>query len=155
MVDLDSAQAVHPVTRLTAIARNPRFSPDGRWLAYQSNETGRMQIYVVSYPSLDQRRPISTEGGTEPAWRPLGGELYYRNGASMMAVTVRTGATLDVGTPRELFRGDFLEDQFGDRSYEVMPDGQHFIMLRANPAAAPDLRVIRNWSRELKATVPR
>ena len=150
VVDLDSAEATHAVTRTVAVARNPRFSPDGRWLAYQSNETGRMQVYVVSYPGLGQKRPISTEGGTEPAWRPRGGELYFRNGPRMMVVTVRTAPTLEVGTPRELFRGQFLEDLYGDRSFDVMPDGEHFLMFEANPAAAPELRVIRNWAAELQ-----
>jgi Tol biopolymer transport system component len=145
--------AVRPVTTGATVARNPRFSPDGRWLAYQSNETGKMQVYLVSFPGLDQKRPISTGGGTEPAWNRNGGQLFYRNGASMMAVQIRTSPTLDVGTPRELFRGPFLEDIFGDRSYDVMPDGEHFIMLEANPAAAPELRVVRNWLAELKATV--
>ncbi|MBA2626653.1 MAG: serine/threonine-protein kinase [Gemmatimonadales bacterium] len=155
ILDLDTAHTFHPVTSTAAIARNARFSPDGRWLAYQSNETGKMQVYVVSFPELAQKRPISTEGGTEPAWHPHGGELYYRNGASMMAVTIRTSPSLDVGTPRELFRGPFLEDLYGDRSYDVMPDGEHFVMLEANPAAAPELRVIRNWGAELEATVGR
>jgi hypothetical protein len=126
------------------------FSPDSRWLAYQSNE-GRMQVYVISYPGLTQKQAISTQGGTEPAWRPRGGELYFRNGASMMAVTIRTQPTLEVGAPRELFQGAFLEDLYGDRSFDVMPDGEHFLMLEANPAAAPELRVIRNWAAELKA----
>ncbi len=151
VVDLDSAHAFHPVTQGTAVSRNARFSPDGRWLAYQSNETGRMQVYLISYPDLGQKRPISTEGGTEPAWRPRGGELYYRNGASMMVVSIRTTPALEVGTPRELFRGPFLEDRYGDRSYDVMPDGEQFLMLEANPAAAPELRVIRNWAAELRA----
>jgi serine/threonine-protein kinase len=155
VVDLDSARTVHAVTNTSGVARNARFSPDGRWLAYQSNETGRMQVYVVSYPDLEQRRPISTEGGTEPAWRPGGGELYYRNGSSMMVVNIRTSPPLDVGPPRELFRGPFLEDIYGDRSYDVMPDGEQFLMFEANPAAAPELRVIRNWAAELKTTVGR
>jgi serine/threonine-protein kinase len=155
VVDLDSAHAVHPVTSAATVARNARFSPDGRWLAYQSNETGRMQVYVISYPDLSQKRPVSTEGGTEPAWRSRGGELYYRNGASMMVVPIRTAPPLEVGTPRELFRGPFLEDIYGDRSFDVMPDGEHFLMLETNPAAAPELRVIRNWAAELQATVPR
>ena len=153
VVDLDSAPTLRPVTRIAGTARNARFSPDGRWLAYQSNETGRMQVYVVSYPDLGQKRPISTDGGTEPAWRPHGGELYYRNGPSMMAVTVRTAPTLEVASPHELFRGSFGEDLFGDRSYDVMPDGQHFLMFESNPAAAPELRVIRNWAAELRATL--
>jgi len=153
VIDLDSAGTLHPVTRIAgaALARNARFSPDGRWLAYQSNETGRMQVYVVSYPELRDKRPISTEGGTEPAWRPTGGELYYRNGPSMMVVTIRTAPTLEVGTPRELFRGPFEEDLYGDRSYDVMPDGQHFLMFQSDPASAPELRVIRNWRAELES----
>jgi hypothetical protein len=71
----------------------------------------------------------------------------------MMAVTIRTTPALEVGTPRELFRQPFLDDSFGDRSYDVMPDGAHFLMFEANPAAAPELRVIRNWAAELRTTV--
>jgi hypothetical protein len=155
VIDLDSAGTLHPVTRIAgaALARNARFSPDGRWLAYQSNETGRMQVYVVSYPELRDKRPISTDGGSEPAWRPSGGELYFRNGPSMMVVAIRTAPTLEVGTPRELFRGLFEEDLYGDRSYDVMPDGRHFLMFESDPASAPELRVIRNWRAELEAIV--
>ena len=115
LVDLDSTATVHPVTRTVAVARNARFSPDGRWLAYQSNETGRMQVYVVSYPELSQKQAISTQGGTEPAWRPRGGELYFRNGASMMAVTIRTAPTLVGRHPSRALPGSLLEDLFGDR----------------------------------------
>jgi eukaryotic-like serine/threonine-protein kinase len=155
VVDFDSAHTLHPVTRMAATGRNARFSPDGRWLAYQSDETGRMQVYVVSYPGLGQKRAISTEGGTEPAWRPAGGELYYRNGPRMMVTAIRTAPTLEVGTPRELFRGSFEEDLFGDRSYDVMPDGQHFLMFESDPASAPELRIIRSWVAELDATLGR
>ena len=155
VVDLDSAETVHSVTRGSAVARNARFSPDGRWLAYQSNETGRMQVYVVSYPELDHKQAVSTDGGTDPAWRPRGGELYFRNGARLMAVAIRTTPTLEIGTPRELFQGPFLHDLFGDHSFDVMPDGEHFIMFEANPAAAPELRVILNWVAELKAMAAR
>jgi serine/threonine-protein kinase len=153
VVDIERPDSLIPVTRISATARNARFSPDGRWLAYQSNETGKMQIYVVSFPALGQKRAVSVDGGTEPAWRPQGGELYFRNGPSMMAVTIRTTPALEVGTPRELFRQPFLDDSFGDRSYDVMPDGAHFLMFEANPAAAPELRVIRNWAAELRTTV--
>ena len=73
----------------------------------------------------------------------------------MMVVPIRTSPSLEVGTPRELFHGPWLEDMFGDRSFDVMPDGAHFLMLEANPAAAPELRVVRNWGAELEATVPR
>jgi hypothetical protein len=73
----------------------------------------------------------------------------------MMAVSIRTTPALEIGTPRELFQGPFLHDLFGDRSFDVMPDGEHFLMFEANPAAAPELRVIRNWVAELKAMASR
>jgi eukaryotic-like serine/threonine-protein kinase len=155
VVELDHPDSLHPVTRIDGTARNARFSPDGKWLAYQSNETGRMQVYVIAYPGLDQKTPVSTEGGTEPAWRPRGGELYYRNGQSMMSVRVTTSPTLTLGPPQELFRGPFLADLYGDRSYDVMPDGAHFLMSEANPAAAPELRVVRNWAAEVKSSMGR
>jgi Tol biopolymer transport system component/tRNA A-37 threonylcarbamoyl transferase component Bud32 len=155
VVDLDSAHSFHPVTRSAATTRNARFSPDGRWLAYQSDETGRTQVYLVSYPDLARKVPVSTEGGTEAAWRPDGGELFYRTGTRMMVVAIQTVPTLQVGTPRELFRGPFEEDQYGDRSYDVMPDGQHFVMFESDPASAPELRVIRNWTAELRAALGR
>ena len=72
-----------------------------------------------------------------------------------MAVAIRTTPTLEIGTPRELFQGPFLHDLFGDHSFDVMPDGEHFIMLEANPAAGPELRVILNWVAELKAMAAR
>ena len=153
VADLEHPDSVLQVTSGSATSRNPRFSPDGRWLAYQSNETGTMEVYVVSLPDLTRRTPVSTDGGTEPAWRPGGGELYFRKGGSMMAVTIATTPELRIGSPRELFRGQFLEDLYGDRSFDVMPDGEHFLMFESNPAGVPQLRVIRNWVRELDATL--
>jgi Tol biopolymer transport system component len=150
VLDMEQPDSLHHVTQVVeATARNPRFSPDGRWLAYQSNETGTMQVYVIEWATLGQKKAISTEGGTEPAWHPRGGELFYRNGPSMMVVDIVTSPTMTVGAPRQLFREPYLEDLYGDRSFDVMPDGQQFLMFEANPAAAPELRVIRNWAVEL------
>ena len=66
-------------------------------------------------------------------------------------IPIRTAPSLEVGSPRELFRGPFEHNQWGDHSYEVMPDGQHFVMFEADPASAPELRVIRNWAAEVAA----
>jgi hypothetical protein len=75
--------------------------------------------------------------------------------AHRRGVPIRTAPALEIGTPRQLFRGPWLEDFYGDRSYDVMPDGGHFLMFEANPASAPELRVIRNWAVELKALTGR
>ena len=71
----------------------------------------------------------------------------------MMAVSIRTTPALEIGTPHQLFRSSLPEDVYGDRSFDVMPDGEHFLMFEPDPAAAPELRVIQNWAAELKATV--
>jgi serine/threonine-protein kinase len=106
----------------------PALSPDGRWLAYQSNETGRTEVYVRPYPGLGARLSISLLGGAEPVWSPTGRELFYRAGDSLMSATVDAGATLTVTGRRALFAGSFMDG--GDfREYDVAPDGGHFIFI--------------------------
>ena len=153
VVDLDSTRTLHQVTDLSSDQRNPVFSPDGQWLAYQSDESGRFEVVVVPYPELDAKHPISFDGGTEPIWGQNGRQLYYRNGRRMMRVAVRTAPGFAVGAPEELFRGAFEQDLSRDRSYDVTPDGNHFFLLQADPAAAPELRIVTNWIEELKAKV--
>jgi eukaryotic-like serine/threonine-protein kinase len=106
----------------------PALSPDGRWLAYQSDEAGRTEVYVRPYPGLGARLSISLQGGSEPAWSPDGRELFYRAGDSLMAATVDAGAMLAVTGRRALFAGSFMDG--GDyREYDVAPDGGHFILI--------------------------
>jgi serine/threonine-protein kinase len=105
------------------------FSPDGRWIAYQSNQSGRDEIYVQSYPPTGQKWMISTNGGTKPVWRRDGTELFYRNGRSFMSVTTRIGSDFWASRPQVLFKGDFDED------FDVTPDGQRFTMVKRPPQA--------------------
>ena len=88
----------------------PRFSPDGRWLAYISDESGRYEIYVQPYPGPGGKWQISTEGGTEPVWNPNGRELFYRSGDKMMAVDIATQPSFAAGKPRMLFEGPYVAD---------------------------------------------
>ncbi len=106
----------------------PALSPDGRWLAYQSDETGRPEVYVRPYPGLGARVSISLQGGAEPAWAPSGRELFYRTGDSLVAVTLDAGAAIAVTARRTLFAGSFMSGS-GFREYDVAPDGNHFIFL--------------------------
>ena len=109
-----------------ASERAPMFSPDGGWLAYVSDESGRDEVYVRPYPGPGGRRQISPDGGTEPLWAPSGGELFYRNGSKMMTVTVETSSEFSAGTPRELFEGAFAvsTSAFAYPRYDVSSDGQ-------------------------------
>jgi eukaryotic-like serine/threonine-protein kinase len=86
----------------------PRFSPDGRWLAYVSDESDRWEIYVQPYPGPGGKWQISTDGGTEPVWNPNGRELFYRSGDKMMAVDIATQPGFAAGRPRVLFEGPYV-----------------------------------------------
>ena len=135
------------VTRFNEYAA--QFSPgrEGapRWIAYASDESGRSEIYVQSYPGDEHRVPVSTGGGVRPMWSPDGKELFYVTGDAMMAVAMQPNGTF--GAPRRLFdRSSFLiNDRF--QSYSVSPDGKRFLMIQRDPGSAPrQLNVILNWS---------
>jgi Tol biopolymer transport system component len=110
------------------------FSPDGRWLAYQSNESGRYEIYVLAYPSNGRKSMVSATGGTNPVWKRDGTELFYRSGPRMMAVPTRLSPNFTAGKPAVLFRGDF------DEPFDVTPDGRRFIMVK-RPPQSPRTRI--------------
>ena len=131
-----------------------QFSPDGRWLAYVTNESGRFEVYVRPYPGPDRRVPVSTEGGTHARWNPNGKELFYRNGNKMMVVDVSTTPDLKLSPPRVLFEQRYA---FGSAqtvaNYDVSPDGQRFVMVK-DDSAAGRINLALNWFEELKRLVP-
>jgi serine/threonine protein kinase/Tol biopolymer transport system component len=135
----------------------PRFSPDGRWLAYVSDESGRFEIYVQPYPGPGGKWQISTEGGTEPVWNPNGRELFYRSGDKMLAVEVATQQGFTAGKPRMLFEGKYEPAPATFPNYDVSADGQRFLMLKLveqAEAAPTQMNVVLNWFEELKQKVP-
>ena len=127
----------------------PAFSPDGQWLAYVSNESGRNGVFVQPYPGPGPKFPISTEGGTEPAWSPDGKELFYRQGDQMYVVSIQTRPTFTASNPRPLFEGPY-EVVEGARNYDVMPDGKRFVLVRSDASDVPQrFYVVSNWFQEL------
>ncbi len=130
---LDSA----PVSRLLIPGRfgesAPALSPDGKWLAYESDETGQMEVYVRPYPGPGARVSVSLQGGSEPVWAHSGRELFFRAGDSLMVAAVAPGLTFAITGRRLLFTGSFVR---GDayREYDVAPDDQHFVMLSGGSA---------------------
>jgi serine/threonine-protein kinase len=128
-------------------------SPNGRWLAYVSDESGKTEVYVRPFPSVDSAKfAISVGGGLEPLWRRDGGELFFRNTrGDMYAVTVEADRQFDHGTPRLLFSRPEMALQEFYRSYDVHPDGKRFLMLNSGDAAAKSLSVILNWRPEQRS----
>jgi len=131
-------------------------SPDGRFLAFQSQRTGNPEIWVVEYPDLKGPRRISFNGGVEPRWSPAGKELYYLEGDKIMAVSVRLQPIFENDHPRELFAGNWRTAFFP--TYNVAPDGR-FLMIRENETSnetptTQQINIVLNWFEELKRLVP-
>ncbi|MFN0178048.1 MAG: protein kinase domain-containing protein [Gemmatimonadales bacterium] len=140
-VPLDSPPQLRALLRGPADEVSPSLSPDGRWLAYASNESGRYEVYVRSFPAMQGRSLVSLDGGTVPVWSPRGDELFYRNGPALVAAAVRSGPTFEVLRRTVLFsNGDYLSDPT-HQGFDVSPDGQHFAMVR-NLGGASRLTVI-------------
>jgi serine/threonine protein kinase/Tol biopolymer transport system component len=136
-----------------------QFSPDGRWLAYVSDESGRFEVYMQPYPGPGGKWQISTEGGTEPAWNSNGRELFYRSGDKMMAVEITTRPSLSAGKPKVLFAGQYQPspNPVPNANYDVSPDGQRFLMVKPSgqdQVAPTQINVVLNWFEELKQKVP-
>jgi hypothetical protein len=131
----------------------PAISPDGRWLAYASDESGRFEIYVVPFPNTTSAKwSVSTKGGTEPVWAHSGRELFYRDGArNLVASEVNAGPTFSLGHSTILFpAGGFVADGTA-QEYAVSADDRRFLMIRPMPGTVPDeLITVENWFEELK-----
>jgi serine/threonine-protein kinase len=122
-----------PFVQTPSYEYGPMFSPDGRWLAYGSDETGRREIYVRPFLGPGGRWQISTEGGTEPMWARNGRELFYRNGDKMMATDVVGKPVFAAAKPKLLFEGQYETAIFPfERDYDVSPDGQRFLIIKAS-----------------------
>ncbi len=143
-----------PFLSTPANERSPTFSPDGRWIAYASDETGRDEVYLALSDDPQERHQISTDGGRAPVWSRDGRELFYRNRAKVMAVEIRTSPALRIGTPHLLFEGPYEPDPTpsGSVNYDVAPDGR-FLMVRSAPLT--EIHVVLNLFEELRRRAQR
>lgn len=145
-----------PLLATPAFESSAVFSPDGLWIAYQSNESGRVEVYARRYPGPGPRYQVSSDGGRQPRWSSDGREIVYRSVADspkLMSVTVELGSTLHAGPPKPLFDDSFGRGLSSSKSYDVSPDGQRFLMIeRPEEAPAPNrIVVIPDFAEELEA----
>ena len=135
---------MQPFKRTAAVERQGSLSPDGRWMAYASNESGRSEIYVGPVPGPGGQKQISTEGGDQPRWVRNGREIVYRNGTKMMSVPVRIQSVFEIGKPVELFDRKF-DPGAAVSAYDVTADGQTFVMTRSERDNPTQIRVVIGW----------
>jgi len=134
-------------------------SPDGHYLAYESDSSGRFEIYVRPFPAVDTGQwQVSTAGGVQPLWSSDGRELFYlAPDSSMMSVAVTTGnGSWSAGPPAKLFSGNYFNGGLNvTRQYDVTKDGRRFLMIKEDESATPqNLVLVQNWQEELKRLVP-
>jgi len=150
LISISGKFPAKPLLVTPAFEGGAQLSPDGRWLLYQSNESGQMEIYVRRYPAMDRQWPVSESGGVQARWSSTSREIFYRSGQRMMAVALHaSGAEPAFGKPTALFADEY---DFGQNisiaNYDVTRDGR-FIMLRRG-SHGNRLRVVVNWTQELK-----
>jgi serine/threonine-protein kinase len=130
-------------------------SPDGRWLAYSSDDGSgaRYDLYVAPFPSMTPRRLVSRDGGIEPRWSRTGRELFFKSGGHMMAIEVGAGATLDVSDPRALFPLAGYRTARNRQQYDVAPDGRFLMIRDPRPGEAAPVVYAPGWLAELRAAL--
>ncbi|MBW3565545.1 MAG: protein kinase [Acidobacteria bacterium] len=151
LIEPDGKGRPEPFLATPALEAMGNFSPEGRWVAYESFETGSREIHVRPYPEGAPRITITTEGGSVPFWNPNGEELFYRCGKTAYCVVpVETEPTFSAGEPRILFEADFLPRHW-QTSIDVAPDGERFLVIRPAPEEVPERKIvyIPNWVHEL------
>lgn len=144
LLSLHPPYEMRPFKQTTAVERQGSLSPDGHWIAYASNESGRSEVYVEPVPGPGGRKQISVEGGDQPRWVRNGREIIYRNGTKMMSVPVQVQPTFQAGKAAELFDRKF-DPGAAVSGYDVSPDGQTFVMTRSEHENPTQIRIVTNW----------
>ena len=144
----------------TASEANGEISTDGHWLALESGESGRSEVYVRPFPNVEKRRiQVSTGGGTRPLWSRTGRELfYYVAPDTIMAVSVRLGEDIALGSPQPVVKGPYAKAFNAGRHYDVSNDGQRFLLLKdasdGQKTVAREIHLVLHWFEALKTSAP-
>jgi serine/threonine protein kinase/Tol biopolymer transport system component len=162
-VSLDAAKKVRSLVQSASRERNGVVSPDGRWLAYEADSSGRFEIWVRPYPAVGTTQwQVTTGGGTRPLWMPQGQELLYvAPSGAVMGLAVPSGSSWGATTPRLLVRDGYYTNPLDPiRTYDISPDGQRFLLIKRDTSSPPpadvsgSLVVVLNWVEELERLVP-
>jgi hypothetical protein len=159
---LDGSHQAVPLVQTPFIERNGIVSPDGRWLAYEANDSGSFDIYVRPFPDVTRGHwLVSTSGGTQPLWAHSARELFYfAPDGALMRVAVAGASAWTAGAPTKLLEGRYVVRSGGNtpRNYDIAADGQRFLMIKSATSdstdASPQIVVVQHFDEELKRLVP-
>jgi Tol biopolymer transport system component len=148
-------QTSTPLLQTPANEWSAAFSPNGRWVAYVSDESGRADVYVRPFPGPGSRTQVSIDGGTAPVWSRDGRELFFAKEGALFATSVTLSGVFTSGPVRRLFSGPYSFDEVAV-NYDAAPDGQHFLVPRSRIDSAPrQLELVLNWFDEVNRLAPR
>jgi serine/threonine-protein kinase len=162
VLPMEAGRKYRPLLQEKHTESQPQISPNGRWMAYTSNESGKKEVYVRPFPEVDSggRWQVSTSGGDSPLWSPDGRELFYRNGEAVVAVSVKTDPTFSLETPTTLFRGAYASIPSYFHQWDISPDGKRFLMMKESGSTGEEsasprrINIVLNWFEELKQRAP-
>jgi dipeptidyl aminopeptidase/acylaminoacyl peptidase len=155
VVPIGGSEKPHALIQTNFSEGNARLSPDGRWIAYQSDESGRDEVYVQRFPMLGSKAQVSNDGGAQPVWSRDGRQLFYRVAGAVITVPVTTGDALEIGSPRKLAPDVYTNKGGPHTGYDVGSDGRLiFAKDEKQLASTKLLQVVQNWLPELLRRVP-
>ena len=159
IISMEGDPVRKPLLQEKYLQKDPLISPDGRWIAYASNESGKYEVYVRPFPEVNKGKwQVSTSGGNTPLWSPDSREIYYHIGDAAMAVPVETESAFKPGKPTVLFRNTTSPTAGMDMTdftyWDISPDGKRFLMVKEGAEAPRKINIVVNWFEELKQRVP-
>ena len=139
-----------PFLEGSANKQTPQLSPDGRHVAYVSDQSGQYEVWICSFPSGEGQRRVSFNGGVQPRWRGDGKELFYVQGQTLMAQSVSTSPSLTIDVPKGLFVIGASSPSQTNFSYDVSADGERFVLAEQVEEESTTVRVVQNWYEEFR-----
>ena len=149
MLPMEGEHKPYPYLQGQFLESHPTFSPDGKWLAYTSNESGRGEVYVQRFPGPGEKVQVSTDGGAFPTWSRDARRLIYESSDTLWAVDVENSPSFRLGKSHLLYQGQIWNEAAGP-NYALSPDGKRFVVVeRGKDSAETDVNVVLNWQEEL------
>ena len=153
MMDMENNRNITELIATEYNERNPRISPDNKWVAYQSMETGHFEIFITGFPKPGARKQVSMDGGFDPLWSPDMKKIIYRKGNQILSAEISTEPTLTIGKVEPLFSGSYQHMTIFGNNFDMHPDGNKLVMARGGKidTTMNHINAIKNFTEEIES----